>query len=523
MGTMTRRFGLLLACVAALGFGCKDKDRPPTMDAGPDVPDGEVDAEVPGPCDPQPGEDTYYFLVSDLGFVVDKFTLDAEGMPNGGETAGFDLSQGANNCGHSEFSWEGATGINNQLAVLVFVIQELMGVYVNDALMESIASGDVLILARVSAWNGDPDDECVDLALLLGTVPEGEPEDYVGSCDGEPGSLVCTVNSGLVVDVDPASFLPGTSVPQIGVNQQVVEGGRVMTDPVTLSLTLPIGDTPASLTVRQTSLRFDITPTSLSGGILGGSLFVEDAIPVFSELVDEGLQGVVESLLWSAADLMPAAGVCQAISMGMQFQGVDMLPGIIGDAPPCMYNSECDDGNPCTSNRCDRDVGTCVRFYEDPNVPCAAGICNGNGACVQCLQTDDCDDGLCTTDGRCVECLSATDCDGELHCSPNGACVQCLDEAHCEDDEFDCTDKACLSGTCGQVPVHSRCDDGVGCTDDTCSVSSGCVFTPNPSNCADGNECTLTPCDPVDDCQVTNVADDTSCSGGTCQGGMCTP
>jgi hypothetical protein len=531
MGIMTRRFGLLLACVAGLGIGCKDKDGPPRMDAGPDstLQDGATDGDVDGDviilptCPTEPGDRDAYFLISRIGFDRN-IVFDGPAIA-GGEAVGFDIDGVVGmTCNHVDFVWESVPGIDNNMAPLMDLAGQLFDMDVDALLQDSIVSGDVLILARVSAWNGTANDGCVDLALLLGVLPEDAPEDYVGSCVGEGEERVCTVNPDLEIELSQLSF-DAEGNPLIFRNQQEVIGGRIHTDPFRIQLDVPFGDGASlSLVLQDAMVRIDITDESLSNGILGGVL---DADALVDALLSTGLvppefESLVGDVIRSLGDIHTRRGDCKGISIGM---AVDGVPAVATGVALCELNRDCNDGNPCTTNVCGSD-GTCESYNVDPEEPCGTdGMCNGTGRCVECLSATDCDPAqpFCSSEGECVECLDSTDCDPEMHCNPIGLCVECLDATHCDDDAIDCTDKACISGTCGQVPVHERCDDGVGCTNDSCDVTSGCVFMPDAANCADGNECTLTPCDPVEDCQVMNVTDGSTCPGGTCQGGVCTP
>jgi hypothetical protein len=67
------------------------------------------------------------------------------------------------------------------------------------------------------------------------------------------------------------------------------------------------------------------------------------------------------------------------------------------------------------------------------------------------------------------------------------------------------------------------CDDSNDCTVDACDPAAGCEYTlaADGSACAESNECAVGRC-AGGACALTPVANDTPCTGGTCQAGVCT-
>jgi outer membrane protein assembly factor BamB len=187
----------------------------------------------------------------------------------------------------------------------------------------------------------------------------------------------------------------------------------------------------------------------------------------------------------------------------------------------------CGDGNPCTIDSCDATLG-CQNKAVPNNTPCAdANPCNGTetcqaGACTSGTPLDCTDGNPCTQDS----------CDPQVGCRnenlPNGS--SCADATVCNGAE------TCLAGVCvpGAVLV---CDDGKPCTTDSCNDVSGCINAPIPgctacndaSDCDDNNPCTTDQC--VDGgCRNTLRSDGSSCSDNdacngveVCQGGECQP
>jgi hypothetical protein len=534
---MTRRFGLLLACVASVGFGCGCKDdSPPPMDAGPgedaEMGDAELDAGPRAECDREDGDRDAYFLVRRIAFDRD-ISINPSSGAISGEAVGFDLDgvDGVT-CGQADFTWEGETGIDNNLALLLDLAGSLVDDLDVDALLaESIDAGDILILARVAAWNGQPNDDCVDVALLLGEVPPDGPQD-VWICEGEGAGRTCEINEGLVLNIDRGSF-DDMGRPQIGMNQQVISGGRLLTDPSTISLEIPFGDGVLALTLLDGQVRLDVDVDGMSNGILGGSLDVETFITLMLDLLGDAIppafQGVLVDVLRSLGDLHHSGGNCNALSVGMSVEGVAVEVAGVG---LCQRNADCDDGNLCTINVCGAD-GSCRNYNQDLDVPCGGDrVCNGAGRCVQCFTATDCTESapICSTDGRCVQCVGAADCPDDgidctyAECFAN-QCFQRADHSRCtEDDGNACTVNTCYPGW-GCFQAELDCDDELDCTQDDCDPTTGCTHDPEDWRCTDFNECTVNTCSIGTGCSTANVANSTSCDNGagTCQNGVCEP
>ena len=158
--------------------------------------------------------------------------------------------------------------------------------------------------------------------------------------------------------------------------------------------------------------------------------------------------------------------------------------------------ADCDDGDPCTSELCDR--GSCVQQPAPDATAC-------------CVDASSCDDGdACTADscsgygGSCGAepipgcCTDATDCNDDDPCTldtcpePGGGCrhvaLCCQDDAHCEDGN-PCTGGRCVSGECAYEALC--CDTDVDCADDDACTLDRCVagfceatLAPLPGCCA---------------------------------------
>lgn len=151
---------------------------------------------------------------------------------------------------------------------------------------------------------------------------------------------------------------------------------------------------------------------------------------------------------------------------------------------------DCEDGNPCTLNRFDREAGRCVTE----------------------VVTDACDD------------LNA--------CTQNDACAQamCLGESRSCDDNNVCTDDFCDRDS-GCVNVLAReCDDGNPCTEDLCDPVRGCLHrdVPDLTPCNDGVPCLSGSVCRSGRCEEFFVQDGAPCDDGNpcstaerCTDGLC--
>lgn len=194
--------------------------------------------------------------------------------------------------------------------------------------------------------------------------------------------------------------------------------------------------------------------------------------------------------------------------------------GDAGEAAiPRDATSRCDDGNPCTEDRCEPFVG-CVHTpvvsdepiaCDDGNA-CTLGDLCVEGACEGQVATD-CDDGdHCTIDvcdptspegcrHESIANLCADDnpCTDDA-CDPERGCVYTFNDDPCDDRSACTTGDTCQAGAC--IGRHVDPNDGNPCTDDACDPASGVVNIPNRLPCTDLNACTV---------------------GDTCADGLCVP
>lgn len=209
-----------------------------------------------------------------------------------------------------------------------------------------------------------------------------------------------------------------------------------------------------------------------------------------------------------------------------------------------------DDGEACTVDACSAGMGT--HLPTASGTACSDGVktlCDGAGACVECLTGTDCTmSGVCQQNA-CVpgECGNNMKDGGETDVDCGGPlCGGCDDNEMCIDDA-DCQSGVCTSGLC-QAP---ECDDNVqnGVETGTDCGGGGAMACPacgTGEGCAMASDCVSGVCigNPLQ-CQMATCSDgvenggetDIDCGGpcakkcgpgagclgnGDCAGGLCT-
>jgi Tol biopolymer transport system component len=169
---------------------------------------------------------------------------------------------------------------------------------------------------------------------------------------------------------------------------------------------------------------------------------------------------------------------CSAIALVVAAPG--QRPAAMRDSPvaECSKHVDCDDGNVCTRDKCDKDTGTCEfrpiqqrSACDDGNActsvdVCDSGVCQGSAladgtSCSDgsaCTQRDICQTGACTGVDPIV-CTAGDQCHVAGACDPaTGACSTpaAPDGTACDDTETCSGQDACEVGVCTVpgVPVE---------------------------------------------------------------------
>lgn len=150
---------------------------------------------------------------------------------------------------------------------------------------------------------------------------------------------------------------------------------------------------------------------------------------------------------------------------------------------PCM---PIDDNNPCTDDICDNELP--VHEPTAAGTACNGGgtLCDGAGACVECLDGGDCASGMCTQN-TCAEptCMDGVKNGDETALDCGGSCAACGDGEPCAV-AADCSSNVCTSEVC-QAPT---CNDGVmnGTESDT-DCGGTCPKCPLRAACTTAEDC----------------------------------
>ncbi len=184
---------------------------------------------------------------------------------------------------------------------------------------------------------------------------------------------------------------------------------------------------------------------------------------------------------------------------------------------------DCNDNNPCTGDSCSKSKGC---SHSPLTVACDDGsactvkdVCSGGsckpGAPLNCNDGNPCTDDSCDKVAGCKNTNNSKPCDDGSACTSGDVCGNglCAGKAVGCDDNNPCTQDGCdpAGAGCSHDNLSSACSDDNACTSgDVCSFGS-CI--PGPSlNCDDGNPCTVDSCSPKSGCAHSNVAG--SCNDG---------
>jgi len=138
------------------------------------------------------------------------------------------------------------------------------------------------------------------------------------------------IASGQTFNLDPATVDAGGN-PMISVPASTM-GGALSAGPVDIPLAFPLDETTTlTLNIRNASVTADVTAGALANGIIGGELIIDELITTVMAIGGDLPIEVIQSTLESVADLSPDMdGVCQSLSVGIEFGAVDAVKGDVG-------------------------------------------------------------------------------------------------------------------------------------------------------------------------------------------------
>lgn len=326
--------GALLCALA-----CSSKEGPPTEDAAVDgsAADAAVDATEPRDS----GLDTGFDAAVDAGFdaAVDAGPLTGDdyfyvfdvldigaAAPGGDPTIvpGFDLdgvvSDGTEieTCRTPDFTSpppDSEMGVDNSLGPLLAREESTFNIRAN--LRGSVQTGALLVLLRLRGVDDLVDDDRVEVDVLFGLLPEGTAAPALAGARFEPGQTFDIDGRSLDAEMNPRVTLPGRIV-----------DGRLRAGPGNLGLSIPFGAELVELQLDRVELRADVATTSLSRGVIGGALDVEETALALEPISDFDI-ALIRLVLNGAADLDRVGSACTSVSVGLVFEGVDAIEGVV--------------------------------------------------------------------------------------------------------------------------------------------------------------------------------------------------
>jgi len=183
--------------------------------------------------------------------------------------------------------------------------------------------------------------------------------------------------------------------------------------------------------------------------------------------------------------------------------GCELYLGARTTLSTCINDGECDDGNPCTEDRCTD--GSCANTEvsygvacSNDRVECTDVVCSGTGECIHPLKPP----GTPCGDPSRTSCTDPDSCDGYGTCFPQHVSAG----QRCEADGNECTLDECNgAGACthpSQVDGTTCTVDGTECARDVCS-GGVCAHPPILGCCPNEVEC----------CENANCDDRRYCTG----------
>lgn len=265
-------------------------------------------------------------------YVVDQITLpEAASVTGRLRAAGFNLdgmdvresSPDLADCTRRDedflsVSEEGVVGIDNALQRFIPTIEGLLtdcpgGTQrgcLDAALRDQITQGNLILIVEVAGIDDFANDDAVTVQILLGqAVAAGVPT------LGADGRLASGGAYTVAVGPGGAPLLLGPAYTGDIFHSRL----RIRTD--LLALSINTGARQLDLTLANAEIRFNISSTDLTNGMIGGALRNDDIITA-AAMVSAGSEGLVRAAVESAADISPTANpaTCGMVSVGITFE-----------------------------------------------------------------------------------------------------------------------------------------------------------------------------------------------------------
>lgn len=254
--------------------------------------------------------------------------LNLDGVDNTEDYVG----QGSKPCGkRQDFFYPNVetpthTGVDNRTSVFLDAVADLTDIDISTRVAEAIGTGELLLLLRVKNVDSDienpgnteyfpEDDSCVNIDVLLAVVPP-EAELLKDEVTG-------LITPGQSFDAKASSFEDGTAVVQI-LGAKIQNGRLAGGTSTNLPVEIPFTDEEVvELSIENAKVEFDIDGTTVSNGLLGGTLDVNSTSAKLAEITAQPMS-VIRAVLAAQADINPnSTGTqCQDISMALVYSGV---------------------------------------------------------------------------------------------------------------------------------------------------------------------------------------------------------
>lgn len=167
-----------------------------------------------------------------------------------------------------------------------------------------------------------------------------------------------------------------------------------------------------------------------------------------------------------------------------------------GGSPACVTADDCPVPEfECSEATCDADV--CSEVFSVAGFICSAGICDGEGFCVECIDDTDCTEGGGTCDvksGTCIDENLTGDC-ADTFCAAlpaDGTCANCLIAAgqaggSCTAEFSACNGEGMGASDCATCLEHVQGSAQPFCTGSqaTFDVYFDCICTGGSGACVD--------------------------------------
>lgn len=265
-------------------------------------------------------------------YVVSEITLpEATGETGRRRAAGFNLDgldvrepdDSTSDCTRRDedfgsTSEDGVLGVDNAVQGFIRTIEGILSDCpggtsrgcLDATLREQIDSGALVMLVEVSGINDYDYDDAVSVQVLLGQrIGDATPT------LGADGRLASGQSYEPALDPDGAPLLLGPAYPG-----DIYQGRlRIHTD--RLALSINTGVRQLDLTLIQAELRFDISETTLTNGMIGGAL-PNEAVIAAAVMVSPDAESLVRIAVEGASDIAPSSdpAVCTSLSVGITFQ-----------------------------------------------------------------------------------------------------------------------------------------------------------------------------------------------------------